>query len=95
MVKIDEEALEKAELLAKLKLEGDERERAKAEMERLLLYVEKLNELDTENVAPLSHGAKAECRFREDVVTSPDGRTATLANAPKQRDGQFVVPKTV
>ena len=95
MVHVDEKTLEKAELLSKLKIAPDERERTMQEMEKLLAYVERLNEVDTEGVLPLSHGEPGESSLREDVVTNPDGRDATLLSAPEQRDGQFVVPKTV
>lgn len=95
MVNVDEKVLEKAELLSKLKIAPAERERTMTEMEKLLAYVEKLNEVDTEGVLPLSHGEPAGDGLREDIVTNPDGREAALLNAPKQSDGQFVVPKTV
>lgn len=95
MVHVDEKTLEKAELLSKLKIAPDERERTMQEMEKLLAYVERLNEVDTEGVLPLSHGESGESSLRADVVTNPDGREAVLLNAPEQRDGQFVVPKTV
>lgn len=95
MIKVDESVLEKAELLAKLEMEDSERERTVTEMKRLLDYVEKLNELDTEGVLPLTYGVYAQTRFREDEVTNPDGKEAALFNAPEQRNGQFVVPKTV
>lgn len=95
MVHVDEKTLEKAELLSKLKIAPDERERTMQEMEKLLAYVERLNEVDTEGVLPLSHGEPGESSLREDVVTNSDGRDATLLSAPEQREGQFVVPKTV
>lgn len=95
MVHVDEKTLEKAELLSKLKIAPDERERTMTEMEKLLAYVEKLNEVNTEGVLPLSHGEPGDSSLREDTVTNPDGREAALFNAPKQRDGQFLVPKTV
>ena len=95
MVKIDAEILEKAELLSKLKIEPTERERTMKEMEKVLSYAEKLNELDTEGVEPMSHGVRLGTVLRQDMVTNPDGKEGTLANAPDQREGQFVVPKTV
>ncbi len=95
MVNVDEKTLEKAELLSKLKIASSERERTMREMETLLSYVERLNEVDTEGVLPLSHGEPGESCLREDRVTNPDGQDAALFNAPEQRDGQFVVPKTV
>lgn len=95
MIKIDETVLEKAELLAKLKTEPSEREKTMREMEKLLAYTEKLNEVDTEGVEPLSHGEPGERSLREDVVTNPDGREQLLANVPKQSGNCPVVPKTV
>lgn len=95
MIRIDEAVLKKAELLSKLKIEPAEREKTMAEMEKLLAYAEKLSEADTEGVLPLSHGEPGECSLREDTVTNPDGRTGTLLHAPEQKEGQFLVPKTV
>lgn len=95
MVYVDEKTLEKAELLSKLKIAPSERERTMREMETLLAYVERLNEVDTEGVLPLSHGEPGESSLREDKVTNPEGREDSLFNAPEQRNGQFVVPKTV
>lgn len=95
MIKIDEAVLEKAELLAKLKIKVSERERTMKEMEKLLLYTEKLNEIDTEGVLPLSHGEPGGESLREDVITNPDGKEQILANVPEQRNDCPVVPKTV
>lgn len=95
MIKIDEAALDVAERLSKLKIEPSQRERTMKEMEKLLAYAEKLNELDTEGVEPLSHGVWSETAFREDVITNPDGKEALLSHAPEQKDGHIIVPKTV
>ena len=95
MIKIDEAVLEKTELLAKVKIDLSERERIMNEMEKLLAYTEKLNEIDTEGVLPLSHGEPGESALREDTVTNPDGKEQTLANVPKRRQDYPVVPKTV
>lgn len=95
MVHVDEKTLEKAEMLSKLKIAPSERERTMTEMEKLLAYVERLNEVDTEGVLPLSHGEPGEGSLREDTVTNSDGKKETLLNAPEQKGGQFVVPKTV
>ena len=54
-----------------------------------------LNQLDTEGVEPMSHVFPVHNVFREDVVTNGDDRENMLANAPEQRDGAFVVPRTV
>ena len=95
MVNVDEKTLKKAELLSKLQIAPSERARTMTEMEKLLAYVERLNEVDTDGVLPLSHGEPGESSLREDRVTNGNGREAVLLNAPEQKDGQFVVPKTV
>lgn len=95
MRRIDDATLEKMEILAKLELKEAEKKRTLEEMEKLLDYADKINELDTEGIAPLPHCVADGNVFREDTVTNPDGKEAALRNAPKQKDGQFVVPKTV
>jgi aspartyl-tRNA(Asn)/glutamyl-tRNA(Gln) amidotransferase subunit C len=93
--KIDDATMDNVEILAKLALSPDERKKAMDEMEKILDYVEKLNELDTNQAEPLVHILSETNVFREDVVTNDDGREESLANAPKSKDGQYVVPKTV
>ena len=92
---IDEETMENVCILAKLSLEGEEREKAKQEMQKMLDYVEKLQELDTSKAEPLSHIFGDKNVFREDVVTNGSAREAMLANAPKEKDGQYQVPMTI
>ena len=58
-------------------------------------YIDKLKELDTEGVEPMSHVFPVNNVFREDVVTNGDGSADTLANAPVKKDGGFKVPKTI
>lgn len=93
--KIDDATMDNVEILAKLALSPEERKKAMEEMEKILTYVEKLNELDTDQAEPLVHILSEVNVFREDVVTNGDGREESLANAPRSKDGQYVVPKTV
>ena len=93
--KISDETIEYVGILAKLELSGQEKEDAKADMEKMLDYIDKLNELNTEETEPLAHTFPVENVFREDVVTNGNSRDAMLANAPKSKDGQYQVPKTV
>ena len=78
----------------KLKTE-EEKEQAKADMGKMLDYIDKLNELDTSGVEPMSHVFPVNNVFREDVVTNGDGHDDTLANAPCAKDDGFKVPKTI
>lgn len=93
--KISDETMEYVGILAKLELSPEEKEAARHDMERMLDYIDKLNELDTSGVEPMSHIFPVDNVFREDVVTNGDDRENILRNAPEQRDGAFKVPKTV
>lgn len=92
---ISDETIEYVGILAKLELSDEEKERAKKDMGEMLDYINKLNELDTEGVEPMSHVFPVNNVFREDVVTHEDGSIDTLANAPVKKDGGFKVPKTI
>ena len=71
------------------------KEQAKKDIGRMLDYVDKLNELDTADVEPMSHVFPVHNVFREDVVTNGDDRENMLKNAPAVKDGSWKVPKTV
>ena len=92
---ISDETIEYVGILAKLELSGQEKEDARADMEKMLDYIDTLNELDTEGVEPLSHVFPVQNVFREDVVENGDEHERMLANAPRVKDGMYQVPKTV
>lgn len=95
MREISDEIIENVGILAKLELSDDEKEQAKKDMGLMLDYIDRLNELDTEGVEPMSHAFNISNVFREDVVENGDDREAILLNAPQKKDGSFLVPKTV
>ena len=86
---IDDETIEYVSILAKLELSEQEREQAKKDMGRMLDYIDKLG------VEPMVHIFPVQNVFRDDIVTNSDMREQLLSNAPEQKDGMFVVPKTV
>ena len=92
---ISDETIDYVGILAKLELSPEEKEQAKKDMGAMLDYIDKLNELDTTGVEPMSHVFPVHNVFREDVVTNGDGSEATLKNAPVVKDGGFKVPKTI
>ena len=92
---IDDETIENVCILAKLSLGEEAKAKAKQDMQKMLDYVEKLDELDTDGVEPLSHIFGDENVCRDDVVTNGDNKEAMLANAPKEKEGQYQVPKTI
>lgn len=91
---ITDETIEYVGILAKLELSGEEREQAKKDMGSMLDYIDKLGELDTAGVEPMSHVFPVNNVFREDVVINGDDRENILKNAPEEKDGMFVVPRT-
>ena len=86
---ISSDTIDYVAVLAKLELSGEEKEAAKKDMGIMLDYIDKMNELDTTGVEPLSH------LFQVDNVFREDDRDRILKNAPEQKDGAFKVPKTV
>ncbi len=92
---ISDETIEYVGILAKLELSDEEKEQAKKDMGEMLDYIDKLNELDTSSVEPLSHVFPVHNVFREDVVVNGDDRDNMLKNAPAEKDGSYQVPKTV
>ncbi|MDE6213279.1 MAG: Asp-tRNA(Asn)/Glu-tRNA(Gln) amidotransferase subunit GatC [Lachnospiraceae bacterium] len=91
---ITDETIEYVGILAKLELSDEEKEQAKTDMGRMLDYIDKLGELDTSDVEPMSHVFPVQNVFREDVVTNGNERERLLSNAPQEKDGMFVVPRT-
>lgn len=92
---ITDETIEYVSTLAKLDLTGEERQGAMRDMSRMLDYFDKLNELDTTGVEPMSHAFPLQNVFREDEVTNGDGSEDSLKNAPEEKENMFVVPRTV
>ena len=93
-VKIDDKIIEYVGILAKLNLSEEEKKKAGEDMSRMLEYIDKLNELDTEGIEPMSHVFPVNNVFREDVVTNGDNHEAMLANAPQQKEQSYKVPRT-
>ena len=92
---ITDETIDYVGILAKLKLNEEEKVQAKADMQKMLDYIDKFDELDTTGVEPMSHVFAVNNVFREDVVVNGDDRDNMLANAPEKKEGQYKVPKTV
>ena len=91
--KIDRTQIRKVAKLARLQLTDAEIAEFTGQLSAIFDYMEKMNELDTENVQPLAHCLPITNCFREDFVKDSLGTEKTLANAP-QRDGDFFkVPK--
>jgi aspartyl-tRNA(Asn)/glutamyl-tRNA(Gln) amidotransferase subunit C len=91
--KIDQTEVRKVAKLARLELTDAEVAEFAGQLSAILDYVEKMNELDTEDIEPLAHCLPISNVFRRDCVKESLGTEKTLANAP-QRDAEFFkVPK--
>ncbi len=81
--------------LARLEVTEPEKEMFTAQLNDILLYIDKLNELDTTGVAPMTHAIAVQNAFREDKVLESLGTKKALANAPDARGEFFRVPKVI
>lgn len=90
-----DETMEYLEILSQISLTEEEKKQTAEELEKILDYMKKLEELNTEGIEPMSHVFPVQNVFREDVVENGDQREAMLQNAPEKKEGQYLVPKTV
>lgn len=94
-MKITPKEVEHVARLARLDVSPAEREELTRQMNRILQYMEKLNELDTTGVPPTAHVIDLENAFRNDVVERSLPRDASLENAPESNGAEFVVPRII
>ena len=87
--------VEKIAELARLKFTDEELENFTPQMNEILSYMDKLNELDTENVKPLSHPVEQTNVFREDELKPSISIEDALKNAPSKDEHHFKVPKVI
>jgi len=94
-MKITKEEVEKVAHLARLNLSEEELETMTSQLDTILSYVVKLDELDTTGVPPMTHAFSEVNAFREDRVTDSLARDEALANGPCQNGEAFVVPRII
>jgi aspartyl-tRNA(Asn)/glutamyl-tRNA(Gln) amidotransferase subunit C len=92
---IDAATVRKVARLARIRVPEDRLEAMAQELSGILAWIEQLNEVDTEGVAPLASTEAVTLPMREDVVTEGGDPRKVLANAPKSDRNFFVVPKVV
>ena len=94
-MKIDDRMIDKISGLAYLEFRDEEKEKIRKDLEQILTFVEKLNELDTDRVDPLVYLSDNPDVLREDRIIHSLSRDDALLNAPDQSDGFFRVPKVI
>lgn len=95
MARIDQDTVRHVALLSRLDLSESERERFERELNPILEYVEKLNELDLAGIEPTSHSLRLENVFREDLSRPSLTAEEALRNAPEKEAGCFKVPPII
>ena len=78
--------------LSKLKFDDSAEEKMKADLEKMLAFVDKLNEIDTEGIDPLIYMSEEVNVLREDKVTEETSQKDALKNAPEKDSDYFKVP---
>jgi len=78
--------------LARLNLTSEEEQTLTGQLNAILKYAEKLNELDTENIEPTTHVLHVSNVMREDETKESLSIEQVMSNAPEEEDGQFKVP---
>lgn len=94
-MKITKKQVEHVAHLARLTLTEEELEKMTEQLDNILSYVDKLNELDTRHVDTTSHVFSVCNAFREDTIQKSLRPKEALANAPQQSGGMFMVPRII
>ena len=92
---IDIETARRVAKLARIAVEDEALPALAEEFNAVLGFIEQLNEVDVDNVEPMTSVTPMRLKRREDVVTDGNQQAAVLANAPDAREGFFAVPKVV
>jgi aspartyl-tRNA(Asn)/glutamyl-tRNA(Gln) amidotransferase subunit C len=94
-MKLDKAEVEKLAHLARLEFNEKEKEEMIEDMDNIIGFIEKIDNLDLEGVEPLVYMTEDENRPREDKVLYEVGRDKALSNAPDKDSDYFRVPKVV
>lgn len=94
-MKVTDELIDKLAGLSKLEFDKNSKEEIKKDLHRILSFVEKLNEVNTENIEPLIYLTEETSNLREDVAKITISRNDALKNAPKHDSEYFKMPKVI
>ncbi len=94
-MKIDKATIQKIAHLARLEFHDHAEEAMLKDLNKIVSWVEKLQELDTANVEPLTHMSTELNVLREDKVSDPLPHDLGLLNAPRKDSDYFRVPKVI
>jgi aspartyl-tRNA(Asn)/glutamyl-tRNA(Gln) amidotransferase subunit C len=95
LMEVNDALVEKLANLSRLKFEAVEKEEIKKDLQKMISFVEKLNELDTTGVEPLLHMTDEINVLREDEIKGSISKEEALKNAPLHDENFFKVPKVI
>lgn len=94
-MKITNDIVDKVAGLAKLEFKGEEKEAIKKDMERILSFMDLLNEVNTDGVEPLKYVTEGIMNLRKDEAHIDITKAEALENAPSKDSDYFKVPKVL
>ena len=92
---IDLKTIKHISKLSRISVDDEKAKKLAGDLNSIFDFIEKLNELDTDKVEPLTSVAETTLKFRTDEVKSKDIRNQILKNSPEENEDFFVVPKVV
>ena len=92
---IDLKTIKHISKLSRISVDNEKAKKLAGDMNSIFDFIEKLNELDTDNVEPLTSVAETTLKLRADEVKSENIREKILKNSPEENEDFFVVPRVV
>ena len=92
---IDLKTIKHISKLSRISVDEQKAEKLAGDLNSIFKFIEKLNELKTDNVVPLTSVAETTLKLRSDVIKSKDIRKQILKNSPQDNEDYFVVPKVI
>jgi aspartyl-tRNA(Asn)/glutamyl-tRNA(Gln) amidotransferase subunit C len=94
-MEVTDEMLDRVARLSRLSFGGREKQELKKDLQKMISFVDKLGELDTTGIEPLTHMGFSGNAWREDEAGGMADRQAALVNAPHKNEQYFKVPKVI
>ena len=92
---IDLKTIKHISKLSRISVDEQKAEKLAGDLNSIFEFIEKLNELKTDNVEPLTSVAETTLKFRPDKIESENIREQIIKNSPKDNEDYFVVPKVI
>jgi len=92
---IDLKTIKHISKLSRISVDGQKAEKLAGDLNSIFKFIEKLNELKTENVEPLTSVAETTLKLRADEIKSKNIREQIIKNSPQDNEDYFVVPKVI